>query len=111
MPTIHLDKDRTTPDCCGKQNHFGYSAMIRISLFLIGLLVSFAAQAATRAILITGPITDVREDMIVIQKGKQQWEIARGPSTKVRGELRKGALVTIEVYLSAGTIDVREEKK
>lgn len=85
--------------------------MSRAVLVLIGLLVSIAAGAGTRAILITGPVTDVREDMIVIQKGKQQWEIARGPSTKVRGELRKGALVTIEVYLSAGNIDVREDRK
>jgi RNase P/RNase MRP subunit p29 len=85
--------------------------MLRYGLILIGLLVSISAGAATRAVAITGQVTDVREDMIVIQKGKQQWEIARGPSTKVRGELRKGALVTIEVYMSAGTIDVREEKK
>jgi hypothetical protein len=85
--------------------------MLRYGLVLLVLLASLSAGAATRAILITGPVTDVREDVIVIQKGKQQWEIARGPATKVRGELRKGALVTIEVYLSAGTIDVREEKK
>ena len=85
--------------------------MLRHALILFSLLVSVSALAATRAVVISGPITDIREDMIVIQKGKQQWEIARGPSTKVRGELRKGALVTIEVYLSAGTIDVRDEKK
>jgi hypothetical protein len=85
--------------------------MLRVGLVLIGCLLSFTAGAATRAIVVTGPITELRDDAIVIQKGKQQWEIARGAATKVRGELRKGALVTIEVYLSAGTIDVREEKK
>lgn len=85
--------------------------MLRYGMALCGLLCVTAALAATRAVLITGPITDIREDAIVIQKGKQQWEIARGAATKVRGELRKGALVTIEVYLSAGTIDVREDKK
>lgn len=85
--------------------------MLRSIFVLVGLLMALSVNAATRAVVISGPVTEVRDDVIVIQKGKQQWEIARGAATKVRGELRKGALVTIEVYLSAGTIDVREEKK
>jgi hypothetical protein len=78
---------------------------------LSGLLLLAPAMAATRAIIVTGPITDIRDDAIVIQKGKQQWEIARNPGTKVKGELRKGALVSVEVYLNAGTIEVREDQK
>ena len=75
------------------------------------LLAAAPAQAATKAIVVTGPVTEVRDDVVVIQKGKQQWEIARTPGTAIRGELRKGALVTVEVYLSAGSIEVRDEKK
>ena len=75
------------------------------------LLTVMPAHAATKAIVVTGPVTEVRDDVVVIQKGKQQWEIARTPGTVIRGDLRKGALVTVEVYLSAGSIEVREEKK
>lgn len=78
---------------------------------LLAMLAAAPVYAATKAIVVTGPVTEVRDDVVVIQKGKQQWEIARTPGTAIRGELRKGALVTVEVYLSAGSIEVREEKK
>jgi hypothetical protein len=85
--------------------------MKRFIILFFWLLAVVPVWAATKAVVVTGPVTEVREDVVVIQKGKQQWEIARSPATKIKGELRKGALVTVEVYLSAGAIEVREEKK
>ena len=40
------------------------------------------------------------------QKGKDKWEIARGPDVKVTGELKVGSKVTIEYTMKASTIDV-----
>lgn len=84
--------------------------MKRLLACLACLLVLAPAWSATKAVVITGPVTELRDDVVVIQKGKQQWEIARSAATQITGELRKGALVTIEVYMSAGAIEVREEK-
>jgi predicted acyltransferase (DUF342 family) len=46
-----------------------------------------------------------------VQKGKEKWEIARTPDTKVTGDLKVGANVTIEYSMTAKAIDVKADKK
>ena len=67
---------------------------------------AFAAQPKTYQV--TGPVLEVRDDVIVVQKGKEKWEIARTPDTKVKGELKVGAKVTIEYRMTAATIEVKK---
>ncbi|MDH4134781.1 MAG: hypothetical protein OEV31_08310 [Gammaproteobacteria bacterium] len=66
---------------------------------------------ATRPIRITGQVIDVREDAIVVQKGKEKWEIARHPAAAIKGDLKKGARVTVDFRAIAAGIEVRDEKK
>jgi len=49
----------------------------------------------------------VADDLVVIQKGKDKWEIARGPDTKITGKLEKGAKVTIEYRMTAASAEVK----
>jgi hypothetical protein len=42
---------------------------------------------------------------IVLQKGAERWEIDLDPQTKVSGELKVGAKVTITYAMSATKID------
>ena len=58
----------------------------------------------------TGPVLEIRDDVIVVQKGKDKWELARGKDTKVTGDLKVGAKVTIEYRMTATTIEVKEAK-
>ena len=60
---------------------------------------------------VTGPVVDVTDTKIVVEKGKEKWEIARTPGTAVKGDLKKGAKVTVEYTMSATKIEVKEEKK
>jgi RNase P/RNase MRP subunit p29 len=85
--------------------------MMRAVMLWVGLSIAVAALADGRIVQVTGPVLEVREDAIVIGKGKEKWEIARTPATVVNGELRKGARVTVEYTMSASKIEVREEKK
>jgi len=66
---------------------------------------------ATRPIRITGQVVDVREDAIVVQKGKEKWEIARHPAAQIKGDLKKGARVTVDFRAIAANIEVRDDKK
>jgi len=50
------------------------------------------------------------DDVIVVQKGKDKWEIARGKDTKVTGDLKVGSKVTIEYRMTAATIEVKDAK-
>ena len=79
------------------------------------LLLSAAAFAATaKTYQVTGPVLEINNDMVVVQKGKDRWEIARDASTKVTGDLKVGSKVTIEYRMTATAVDVKagaEKKK
>lgn len=68
------------------------------------------ALDSIRPIRITGQVADVRDDVVVIQKGKERWEVARHPGTRIKGELRKGARVTVDFRAVAATIEVRDDR-
>jgi hypothetical protein len=69
----------------------------------------FAASIKTYQV--TGPVLEVSDTMIAVQKGADRWEIARDKDTKVTGDLKVGAKVTIEYQMTATKVEVKEEKK
>jgi hypothetical protein len=81
---------------------------------LLAIAVLFAASVAFAAgpktYQVTGPVLEIKGDIIVIQKGKDKWEIAKAAGTKVTGDLKVGAKVTIEYTMTAATVDVKAEK-
>lgn len=80
-------------------------------VLLFSLFAAAPAWGATKTVLVTGPVYEIRDDAIVIGKGKEKWEIARDVATKIKGELRKGARVTVEIRMQAAAIEVHEERK
>ena len=56
---------------------------------------------------VTGPVLSVTDDAIVVQKGKDKWQIARDATTKVTGDLKVGAKVTVEYRMTGTAIDVK----
>lgn len=78
------------------------------ALLIITLLAAPLAMAGTtKTYQVTGPILELTDTAIVVQKGKEKWEIARGPDTKVKGDLKVGAKVTIEYRMSAASIEAK----
>ncbi len=80
---------------------------------LAALLASLAAPAlaAEKSYQVTGPVLDVTDSTIVVQKGSEKWELARTPDTKVTGELKKGEKVTVQYKMTATSIEVKSEAK
>jgi hypothetical protein len=78
---------------------------------MLAVASGHALAAAPKTYQVTGPVLELRDDVIVVQKGKEKWEIARGADTKVKGDLKVGAKVTIEYRMSAATVEVKEEAK
>ena len=84
--------------------------LLSAALALGMLLLAAAAPAATaKTYQVTGPVLEVSDTMIVVQKGKDRWEIARDASTKVSGDLKVGAKVTIEYRMTATSVEVKAE--
>lgn len=91
--------------------------MNKIKLSLSSLILGAALLAAqplfgaeAKTYQVTGPILEITPTMIVVQKGDDKWQIARG-SAKITGELKVGAKVTVEYQMVAKTVEVKANKK
>jgi len=80
-------------------------------LFLSLLLFASFSFAGTTAYQVTGPVLEVKDNSITVQKGKEKWEIARDKDTKIIGDLKVGAKVTIHYTMKATSVEVKTEKK
>src|ERR1041385_6269461 len=81
------------------------------SVVAVGTLaLSNLASAGTKTYQVTGPVLEMNDAMIAVQKGKDLWEIARDASTKINGDLKVGSKVTITYTMTAAEVDVKEAK-
>lgn len=55
----------------------------------------------------TGPILEMNDTMIAVQKGKERWELARDASTRANGEMEVGDKVTITYTMTATRIEAK----
>jgi hypothetical protein len=78
-----------------------------VAVLLVVLLAAPLYAATLKTYQVTGPVLEVTNDMIVVQKGQDRWEIARDGSTKVTGDLKVGAKVTIEYRMTAASVEVK----
>ncbi len=72
-----------------------------------GALLASLAIAAGKTYQVTGPVVDVKDNLIVVQKGNDKWELERDANTKVTGDLKVGERVTIEYRMVATSIAVK----
>src|SRR5881409_1103779 len=87
-------------------NTKAFSLIAAASLALSSL--AFAAGAKTYQV--TGPVLEVTDSIIAVQKGKDRWEISRDASTKVSGDLKVGEKVTVTYSMSATDVEVKAGK-
>jgi hypothetical protein len=79
-----------------------------VILFSLLLLVSMMVLAAgPKTYQVTGPVLDIKGDVITVQKGTDKWEIALDKATKTTGDLKVGSKVTIEYRMTATSIVVK----
>jgi hypothetical protein len=72
------------------------------------LMASAAIAAGPKDYQVTGPVLDVNDDMVVVEKGKEKWEIGRGKDTKIKGDLKKGSKVTVHYKMTATSIESKD---
>ena len=87
---------------------------IRLPLSLLAaasLALSSAAFAAgAKTYQVTGPVLEVTDTMIAVQKGKDRWEINRDANTKVTGDLKVRDKVTVTYTMTATEAEVKAGK-
>lgn len=80
-------------------------------LFLAFMLFASFSFAAVNTYQVTGPVLEVKDDSITVQKGKEKWQVARDKDTKVTGDLKVGSKVTIQYTMKAVSVEAKAEKK
>lgn len=80
---------------------------------LLSCLAALSLGVSARAVddyQVTGSVSEVSETKIVVMKGKEKFEIARTPESKVSGDLRVGAKVTVHYTMTAKSVEVKAAK-
>lgn len=81
-------------------------------LFMTAVVVMIMnpAFAATKTYQVTGPVLEITADKIVVQKGKDKWELAKG-AAEVPASVKVGSKVTIEYTMTAQSIVDKDSAK
>jgi hypothetical protein len=74
------------------------------------LAFSSVAFAGAKTYEVTGPVLEVNDSMIVVQKGKDRWEINRDANTKVTGDIKVGDKAHVTYTMSATNVEVKAGK-
>jgi hypothetical protein len=85
--------------------------MIFVLAGVFFLFSSLALAAGSKTYQVTGPVLEVKGDLIIVQKGNDKWELARDKDTKVQGDLKVGSKVTIQYTMKATEVEVKGEAK
>ena len=83
---------------------------------ILAALAAIALATSAQAYQVTGEIDAVTATSITVKatggKNKgEKFEMTRGADTKVTGDLKKGAKVTIEYTITAKSVEVKAAKK
>lgn len=79
--------------------------MKKIALFFALLSGSaFAYQ-------VTGPVLELTDSKIVVQKGKEKWELAREPGLNLPEGLKVGDKVTVQYSMTATDVEAKSTSK
>ena len=75
-------------------------------------LSSVAFGGSAKDYQVTGPILEMNDSMIAVEKGKrkERWEIARDSNTKSSGEMKVGDKVTVHYIMTATNIEAKAAK-
>ncbi len=82
-------------------------SLIVVGLVLVAVVVGAVFAAAPKTYQVTGPVLSVSNDVIVVQKGDDKWEVGRDDATKISGDLKVGAKVTIYYRMVATSVEVK----
>lgn len=72
----------------------------------LALFAAGPAFATTKTYQVTGPVVEVTSDSIIVMKGKEKWEIAKG-SAEIPADVKKGDKITIEYSMTADKVTAK----
>jgi uncharacterized protein YxeA len=78
-----------------------------VVLVVAVVLVAAVAFAGGKTYQFTGKVLEIKDNTIVVEKGKEKFEMAKDANTKIKGDLKVGAKVTVQYESRAAEIEVK----
>jgi hypothetical protein len=83
-----------------------------LPLLTFALLAPPVARAReAKTYQVTGKVLEVSDDLIVVDKSGEKFEIGRDKDTKIDGELKVGSKVTVHYRMSAASVEAKDSAK
>jgi opacity protein-like surface antigen len=76
-------------------------------LAVVAVMVMATAAFAGKTYQFTGKVLEVKDNVIVVDKNGEKFEMAKDANTKVKGDLKVGAKVTVKYESHATEIEVK----
>ncbi|MBY0428209.1 MAG: hypothetical protein K2Q32_03220 [Alphaproteobacteria bacterium] len=81
--------------------------MTKLSTLALAAAFAIGVVSSASAYQVTGPILELTDSKIVVQKGKEKWELARTGTTELPADAKVGDKVTIEYGMNAEKVEVK----
>ncbi len=81
--------------------------MKRIIVLAVALVLAASVAFAGKTYQFTGKVLEVKDNVIVVDKNGEKFEMSKDANTKVKGDLKVGAKVTVKYESRAAEIEVK----
>ncbi len=82
--------------------------MKRFAAAMAVALVLAASLAFAKTYQFTGKVLELKDNVIVVDKNGEKFEMSKDANTKVKGDLKVGSKVTVKYESRAAEIDVKK---
>jgi hypothetical protein len=81
--------------------------MKRIAVFAVALALVASVAFAGKTYQFTGKVLEVKDNVIVVDKKGEKFEMTKDANTKIKGDLKVGSKVTVQYESRATEIEVK----
>ncbi len=81
--------------------------MKRFTVMAVAMMLVASVAFAGKTYQFTGKVLEVKDNVIVVEKGKEKFEMTKDANTKIKGDLKVGAKVTVQYESRAVEIEVK----
>lgn len=92
-----------------KENDMKRLSALALVLALAASLSASAVDLKSDSFQVTGEVSAVDDTSVTVMKGKERFHITKDAATKVTGDLKVGAKVTIKYKMYAESVEAKAE--
>jgi len=84
---------------------FAMFVAVMVAVMFVVSSIAFAGKTYQ----FTGKVLEIKDNVIIVEKGKEKFELTKDATTKIKGDLKVGAKVTVQYESRATEIEVKTE--